>query len=134
MRGPIAGLKQLGSHSVQVLKKIICMFDVSSPLIFQFFTHLETSPTEKFDLCSAFIAISQWGFFSITRLLHSFIKVISEDINCRAFGSGAVINCFNDCLSRLGFDHTTFRLQDERSYRLHHCSDALSSYAGTVWL
>ena len=56
---------------------------------------------------------------------HAFIIVISEDrdtdIYCLAFGSGAVTICFNDLgLSRLGFEHPTFRLRGERSNRLRH--------------
>ena len=41
---------------------------------------------------------------------------------CRAFGSGAVTTYFNDFgLLRLGFEHTTFYLRDERSnLRLVH--------------
>ena len=40
----------------------------------EFFTHLETSPLKVkgckfFDLCSALIAILQWGFFSMPHLL-----------------------------------------------------------------
>ena len=43
---------------------------------------------------------------------------------CRAFGRGAVSTCFYDFgLSRLGFEHPTFRLGGERSYRLHERRD-----------
>ena len=53
---------------------------------------------------------------------HPFIMVISDDpwhTDCRAFSSGAVTTCFNDLgLSRLGFDHPTFRLR--RSHPLRH--------------
>ena len=34
----------------------------------EFFTHMETS-TANFDLCSAFMAFEQWGFFSLPHLL-----------------------------------------------------------------
>ena len=40
------------------------------------------SRTANFDICSAFMAIEQWGFFSMPDLLwhgHPFIMVISED-------------------------------------------------------
>ena len=40
----------------------------------------------------------------------------------RAFRSGAVTTCFYDLgLSRLGFEHPTFRLQGQRSNRLRYC-------------
>ena len=36
-------------------------------------------------------------------------------------GSGDVTTCFSDlCLSRLGFEHRTFRVQSERTYQLRH--------------
>ena len=38
---------------------------------------------------------------------------------CRTFGIGAFTTCFYDlCLSRLGFEHQTFRLRGERSSQL----------------
>ena len=49
---------------------------------------------------------------------------------CRAFGTGAVTTCFNDLgMSLLGFDHPTFCLLGERSYRLRHrrCHDILKT-------
>ena len=39
---------------------------------------------------------------------------------CRVFGSRAVATCFNDGLSRLWFEHPTFRLRGERSNPLRH--------------
>ena len=40
---------------------------------------------------------------------------------CWEFDSGAVTTCFNDWgLSRLGFEHPTFRLRGERSNPLRH--------------
>ena len=40
---------------------------------------------------------------------------------CRVLSSGAVITCFYDLgLSRLGFEHPTFRLRGLRSNRLRH--------------
>ena len=40
---------------------------------------------------------------------------------CRAFSIGAVITCLYDLgLSRLGFEHLTYRLQDQRSNPLRH--------------
>ena len=47
---------------------------------------------------------------------------------CRAFGSGDDITCFNDVgLSRLGFEHSTFRFQSERSNPLRHGCGYLTS-------
>ena len=53
---------------------------------------------------------------------HPFKMVISKDLwHSHLFCSGAVITCFNDiCLSRLGFEHPTFRLRGERSNPLRH--------------
>ena len=56
---------------------------------------------------------------------HPFIVVISEDpadthTYCLAFGRGVVTICFNLGLSRLGFEHPTFRLRGERSNSLRH--------------
>ena len=40
---------------------------------------------------------------------------------CRAFSNGAVTTCFYDVgPSRLGFEHPTFRLRDQRFNRLRH--------------
>ena len=40
---------------------------------------------------------------------------------CRAFSNGAVITCFYDLgLSRLPFEHRTFRLRGQRSNLLRH--------------
>ena len=48
----------------------------------------------------------------------------------QAFGSGAVTNCLKDLgLSRLGFEHPTFRLRGERSYRLRNRCHYLFFYA-----
>ena len=56
---------------------------------------------------------------------HPFIMFISEDpwhLHLHlAFGSAAVTTCFNDLgLSRLGFEHPTFRLRGKRSNLLRH--------------
>ena len=48
----------------------------------------------------------------------------------QAFGSGAVTNCLKDLgLSRLGFEHPTFRLRGECSYRLRNRCHYLFFYA-----
>ena len=77
----------------------------------------------NFDLCSVLMAIEQWGFYSVPHLLWhgaSVYMVISEDpwhsYLLPRLSSGAVTTCFNDLgLSRLGFEHPTFRLWGERS-------------------
>ena len=57
---------------------------------------------------------------------HSMIKWSSPSTRdthtyCRAFSSGAFTTCLYDLgLSGLGSEHPTFRLRDERSYRLPH--------------
>ena len=56
----------------------------------------------NFDLCSTFMAVEQWRFFSVPHLLdtgHLFIMVISED----------------PWHSRLWFEHPTFRLRGQQS-------------------
>ena len=83
----------------------------------------------NFDLCSAHIAFEKWGFFSVPHLLwhgesistgHPRGPVTLIPIAKRFFG-WAVTICFNDLgLSRLGFEHPTFRLRGERSNRLRH--------------
>ena len=77
----------------------------------------------NFDLlCSALIAIEQWGFFSVPHLLWHGASVY----NCHLRGSvthtpiterlAAVSTCFYDLgLSLLGFEHPTFRLWGKRS-------------------
>ena len=42
----------------------VCLFGVFRPTG-EFFTHLETSSGCKFDLCSALMAIEQWGFHNV---------------------------------------------------------------------
>ena len=100
---------------------MFCLFGVFVPL--QNFNHYRWKAT-NFDLHLALTAIKQWGFFSVPHLLWLGLSVyklmvISNDthINCREFGSGAVtLTCFYDlCLSRLGFEHPTFRLRGEHS-------------------
>ena len=96
--------------------------------IWEFFTHMETSQllvkAANFDLCSALIAIEQWGFFSVPHLLwHGASSPRTRDThtNWSAFCTGAVSTCFYDLgLSRLGFEHPTFSLRDARSNWLRH--------------
>ena len=81
----------------------------------------------NFDLCSALIAIEQWGSLACHTYCdtgHPFIMVISEDPwhnYCRTFSSETVTICFYDLgVSRLGFEHPTFHLQSKRSSPLRH--------------
>ena len=78
----------------------------------------------NFDLlCSALMAIEQWGFFSVPHLLWHGASVY----NCHLRGSvthtpiterlAAVSTCFYDLgLSLLGFEHPTIRFWGERLY------------------
>ena len=89
----------------------------------------------NFDLCSALIAIEQWGFFSVPHLLwqgasvyHGLLRGPVIHTYCRAFSTGAVTTRFYDLgLSRLGFEHQTFCLRDQRSNPLHHRRGLFSS-------
>ena len=60
-------------------KRLFGLFMVLRPTR-EFFTHSETSPLpvkgSNFELCSALMAIEQWGFISVPQ----FIMVISEDL------------------------------------------------------
>ena len=76
----------------------------------------------NFEICSALMAIEQWGFFSVPHLLWHWASIYNGHLRgpvthtyCRAFSSGAVTICFYDSgLSRLGFEHPTFRLRHRR--------------------
>ena len=75
--------------------------------------------------------LCEWGFFSLQQLLWHGAFVYNAHSGprdtrtyCRAFGSGTVTTCFfyDLGLSRLRFEHPTFRLRGERSNPLcHHC-------------
>ena len=102
----------------------VCLFGGFRPT-WEFFTHMESSPLPvkgcKFYLCFALMAIEQWGFFNMPHLLWHGASVYNGHLRCRAFGSGAVTTYFYDFgLSQLEFEHSTFRLRDERSNRLRH--------------
>ena len=81
----------------------------------------------NFDLCSALMAIEQWGFYCVPHLLWHGASVYNGHLRetrdthtyCRAFSSGALTVCFYD-RSRLGFKHPTFRLRGECSNTLRH--------------
>ena len=55
------------------------------------------------------------------RLKWSSLRTRDTHIYRRAIRSGAFSTCFYDLgLSRLGFEHPTFRMRDKRSNRLYH--------------
>ena len=81
----------------------------------------------NFDLCSALVAIEQWGFFTALPYLlwhgaWSCPRTRDTHTYWRAFSSGAVTTCFNNLgLSRLGLKHPTFCLRGQRSnHHRHH--------------
>ena len=75
----------------------------------EFFTHNYRWMDANFDLCSALMAIEQWGFFSVPHLLwhgHPFIMVISEDPwHLYLLPSGWQWSWHDLGLWRLGFEH-----------------------------
>ena len=79
----------------------------------------------KLDLCSALMAIEQWEFFSVPHLLWhlwwSSGRIRDTHTYCRVYSSGAVTTCFYVLgLSRLGFEHPTFRLRGQYSNPVRH--------------
>ena len=78
----------------------------------------------NFDLCSALMAIEQWGFVSVPHLRHGASVYNGHlcDIHtyCLALSSGATTTCFYELgLSRLEFVYPTFRWRGERSSPLN---------------
>ena len=96
----------------------------------QFFTHMNTSPNVL--IIHIYVGhswpFSSEGSFAIhayckSRIRYKLSSPRTSDthICCRAFSSGAVTTCFYDLhLSRLGFEHPTFRLRGQRSNPLRH--------------
>ena len=63
------------------------------------------------DLCLALMDIEQWGFFSVPHLLWYGTSVYDNPWNSERLAVELSLPCFNDVgLSRLGFEHPTFRL------------------------
>ena len=70
----------------------------------------------NFDLCSALMAIEQWGFFSVPHLLWHGTFVYNGHLRgpwhshlSPSVWQGSCPSCFYDLgLSRLGFEHPTF--------------------------
>ena len=84
----------------------------------------------NFDLWSAFMAIEQRGFFSVPHLLWNGASVYNGHLRGPPWHSLLLLsgwqwNCpylfYNLGLSRLEFEHPTFRLRCERSDRLGNC-------------
>ena len=85
----------------------------------------------NFDLCSALMAMEQWGFFSVSHLLWHGASVYNGHLrgpvrltSIAERYSGAVTTCFYRFydldLSRLGFEHPKFRLRGQRFNPLRH--------------
>ena len=79
------------------------------------------------ELCSALMVIEQWEFFSVPHLLWHGPSFYNGHLRCdthtycQAFSSLDVTTCFKYLgLSRLGLDHTTFRLRGQRLNPLHY--------------
>ena len=84
------------------------------------FTHMETSPLPIHDTHSHWAVSVIWRATpTVTqgvRLLWSSPRIHDTRTCCRGFSSGAVATCFNQLgLSRLGFEHPTYRLRGECS-------------------
>ena len=101
----------------------------------QFFTHMETSPlpVKGCKFLPMLGTHDHWtvSFLSVPHLLYvtrasvytGHLRGCIRDTpnSCGAFGHGDVTTCFYDMgLSRLGFEHPTFRLASERSSPLRH--------------
>ena len=97
----------------------------------EFFTHHYRWRAANSDLCSACMAIEQWGFFSVPHLLWPGASVYNGHFqvpvtltpNAERLEMERLLHCtcFNDLrLSRLGFEHPTVCLRGQRSYPLRH--------------
>ena len=77
----------------------------------------------NFDLYSApmIMVIDNWGFFSVPNQLWNGAYVYNGHLRGPVTPIPVVTTCFYDLgLSRLWFEHPTFRVWGERSNRLHH--------------
>ena len=84
----------------------------------KFFIHMETSPLlmKGCKFCRVTPTLTR-----IINLLWSSLRTRDTHTYCRAFSSGAVTTYFYDLgLSRLGFQHPSFRLRGERFNPLRH--------------
>ena len=126
----------------------VCLFGVYRPTQ-EVFTHMETSPLQvkgcKFwpllDIRSHWVVrVLQRATPTTTctqdiRLYWSSPRTRDTHTYYRAFSSGAVTTCFYKLgLSRLRFEHTTFRLRDQRSYPLRHRRGHQGWRRSSIWL
>ena len=126
----------MGNQNLKISKEIDILFLLVCFVCLEFFVPLENFSlicrrhhcrirAVNFDLCSVLMAIKKWEFFiisvpvaAVTR--YPFIMVISED-PWHSHLLPVVTTCFNDWgLSRLGFEHPTFRLRGDRSNPVRH--------------
>ena len=102
----------------------------------EFFTHMETSllPVKGCNFWPVFethghssLRVLERVTSSVTRGIHlQWLSLRTNDThtNWWAFSSWAVTACFYHLdLSRLGFEHSNYRLLGEHSNSLHHCGD-----------
>ena len=79
----------------------------------------------NFDMCSALMAIEQWGFFRVRHLLWYGTSVynghLREPMTLTPIAERLAVELSLLGLSRLGFEQLTFRLRGERSNLLRHC-------------
>ena len=82
----------------------------------------------NFDLCSALMVIEQWGFFSVPHLLWHGASVNNGHLRgpvtltpiAERLAVELSLPVLTTGLSRLRFEHQTFRLRGERSNPLRH--------------
>ena len=111
-----------------LLTLFVCFFGVFRPtwefsLIRR--SHHYQRRAANFDLCSALMTIEQWGFFSVLHLLWHWTSVFNGHFRgpetFKPIAEHLAVACSNDLgLSRLRFEHPTFRLQGQYSNPLRH--------------
>ena len=93
------------------------------------------------DLCSAFMAIEQWGFSNVPHLLWHGASVYNSHLQwpvpvtpiAQRLAVELLLPVFYDiCLSWVGFEHPTLRLRGECSYPLRHRRGQICSLSGRV--
>ena len=122
------------SISYNLMYMFVCMF-----VCLEFFVLLENCSliwrrhhyrwrAANFDLCSALMAVEQWGFFSVPHLLWHRASVynghlrgpVSLTSNAQRSAVELSLPVFKTGLSRLEFEYLTLRMWGVRSNRLHH--------------
>ena len=118
-------------HQDKIYRILFCLFACCFVRLENFSliwrSHQYRWKAADFDLCSALMAIEQWGIFSLPYLMGHGTSVYNGHLAprtrdtctyCRAFSSGDVPTGIYDLdLSRLGFEHATFRMRGERTNR-----------------